>query len=58
MLEINSQQLLSFDNANRARILKYIAMGLIKYKAESEQEPIHNEEEFFAKNINHIPYID
>lgn len=58
MLEINAQQLLSFDNVNRARILKYIAMGLIKYKAESKQETIHSEEEFFLKNINHIPYID
>lgn len=32
MLEINKKQLLSFDNANRARILKYIVLGLIKYK--------------------------
>ena len=34
MLEINREQLLSFDNANRARILKYIVLGLIKYKGE------------------------
>lgn len=34
MLEINRKQLLSFDNVNRARILKYIAMGLIKYLGE------------------------
>lgn len=32
MLEINKKQLLSFDNANRARILKYIVLGLIIYK--------------------------
>lgn len=32
MLEINKKQLLSFDEINRARILKYIALGLIKYK--------------------------
>lgn len=31
MLEINKKQLLSFDNVNRARILKYIALGIIKY---------------------------
>lgn len=35
MLEINKQQLLSFDNVNKVRILKYIAMGLIKYKGET-----------------------
>lgn len=34
MLEINKDQLLSFDNVNRARILKYIVLGLIKYKGE------------------------
>ena len=34
MLEINREQLLSFDNVNRARILKYIVLGLIKYKGE------------------------
>lgn len=34
MLEINEEQFLSFDEINRARILKYIAMGLIKYKGE------------------------
>lgn len=32
MLEINKEQLLSFDKTNRAKILKYIALGLIKYK--------------------------
>lgn len=31
MLEINKEQLLMFDNVNRTRILKYIALGLIKY---------------------------
>ena len=32
MLEINKQQLLMFDDVNKARILKYIALGLVKYK--------------------------
>ena len=32
MLEINKEQLLMFDEVNRARILKYISLGLIKYK--------------------------
>lgn len=34
MLEINKEQLLRFDEINRIRILKYIALGLIKYKGE------------------------
>lgn len=34
MLEMTKEQLLLFNNVNRARILKYIAMGLIKYKGE------------------------
>lgn len=34
MLEINKKQLLTFDNINRARILKYIVLGLIKFKGE------------------------
>lgn len=38
MLEITGEQLLSFDNVNRARILKYIVLGLIKYKGESKHE--------------------
>lgn len=37
MLEINKEQLLMFDEVNRARILKYIALGLIKYKVEEER---------------------
>lgn len=37
MLEITEKQLLSFDNVNRARILKYIILGLIKFK-ESENK--------------------
>lgn len=32
MLEINKKQLLSFDDKNRAVILKFIAFGIIKYK--------------------------
>ena len=35
MLEINKKQLLSFDNKNKAIILKYIVLGLIKYKDKS-----------------------
>lgn len=31
MLKVTEKQLLSFDNVNRARILKYIALGIIKY---------------------------
>lgn len=34
MLEINKQQLLSFNNTNKMTILKYIALGIIKYKGE------------------------
>lgn len=34
MLEINKNQLLSFNDINRVRILKYIALGIIKYKGE------------------------
>lgn len=36
MLEINEKQLLSYDNANRARIVKYIALGIIKYIREDD----------------------
>lgn len=32
MLEINEKQLLSFNDVNKIRILKYIALGLIKYE--------------------------
>jgi len=32
MLEINKEQLLSFDDINKVRILKMIALGIIKYK--------------------------
>lgn len=34
MLEITAEQLLKFNNINKARILKYIALGLIKYIGE------------------------
>ena len=43
MLEINKKQLMSFDEINRLRILKYIALGLIKYK-ESETNEFYNKE--------------
>lgn len=35
MLEINKNQLLSLDITNRIRVLKFIAIGLIKYKGEA-----------------------
>lgn len=38
MLEINKKQLLSFNEVNRARILKYIALGLIKFIEEQINE--------------------
>jgi hypothetical protein len=31
MLEINEKQFLSFDNVNRARILKLIILGVVKF---------------------------
>lgn len=34
MLEINKEQLLNFDKVNRIKILKYIALGIIRYKGE------------------------
>ncbi len=34
MLEINKKQLISFDNKNKARILKMIALGIVIYKGE------------------------
>lgn len=49
MLEITTKQLLSFDNVNRARALRDIAAGLVKYIPEK----VTNEE-----NYNHIPRID
>ena len=39
MLEINKEQLLAFDDVNRARILKYISLGLIKY---IKEQPMSN----------------
>ena len=38
MLEITREQLLKYDNVGRARILKYIAMGLIKYIGDDTNE--------------------
>ena len=35
MLEINKEKLLMFEDVNRAKILKYIALGLIRYKGDS-----------------------
>ena len=32
MLEINKEQLLEFNELNRVRILKMIALGIIKYQ--------------------------
>lgn len=52
MLEVNKEQLLSFNEVNRARILKMIAQGLIKYK--KEDYILGN---MIEENINHIPYL-
>ena len=38
MLKINKEQLLSFDDINKARILKMIALGIIKYKGDDTNE--------------------
>lgn len=37
MLEINKEQLLNFNNVNRVKILKYIALGVIRYKGEKNE---------------------
>lgn len=37
MLEINKEQLLNFNNVNRVKILKYIALGVIRYKGETNE---------------------
>ncbi len=42
MLEINEKQLLSFDNVNRARILKMIVLGLVKYIGDDTNECNNN----------------
>lgn len=34
MLEISKRQLLSFDNKNKVKILKLIALGIIVYRGE------------------------
>lgn len=34
MLEINKKQLMTFDNKNKLKILKMIALGIITYKGE------------------------
>lgn len=34
MIEITKEQFLAFDDVNKARILKYIVLGVIKYKGE------------------------
>lgn len=38
MLEINKKQFLNFDEKNRAKILRYIVLGLIKYIGEGENK--------------------
>lgn len=52
MLEINRKQLLSFDEINRAKILKYIALGVIKYRETTEIEKM------ISENMDHIPRLD
>ncbi len=34
MLEINKKQLISFDDKNKLKILKMIALGIVIYKGE------------------------
>lgn len=48
MLEITSKELLELDNVNRAKMLKEIASGAVKFVPE----------EIIEKNYNHIPRID
>ena len=38
MLEINKEQLLSFDNLNIARILKMIVQCMVKYTHEKHED--------------------
>lgn len=34
MIEITKEQFLAFDDVNKVRILKYIVLGVVKYKGE------------------------
>lgn len=54
MLEINKKQLLGFDNVNRARILKYIALGLIKYIGERTDYKRYYLADMVSENMEHI----
>lgn len=45
MLEINQKQLQSFNNLNKARILKLIALGQIKYIESNIIEEVTNEKD-------------
>ncbi len=42
MLEIDKKKLLSFDSANRVRILKMIVLGLVKYIGDDTNESCNN----------------
>ncbi len=46
MLEINKKQFLGFDDINKIRILKYIALGLIKYVKGKEEQDEQNRATF------------
>ena len=37
MVEIDKEQLLKYKEADRARILKYIALGIVKYITKEEK---------------------
>ncbi len=45
MLEINKKQLQNFNNLNKARILKLIALGQIKYIESNIVEEVSNEKD-------------
>ena len=42
MVEINREQLLKLNNKEKAKILKYIALGLVKYIGENYEKKKSN----------------
>ncbi len=36
MIEINKEKLLKLDNKARAKILKFIALGIVKYRSDNK----------------------
>ena len=51
MLEITKKQLLSFDDINKARIMKYIVLGIIKLKESNFKEKSNIKKLRKAKDI-------